>query len=246
MHHNAYKTSCMSLRHALLVALAEREGSGYDLTRRFDRSLGFFWSATHQQIYRVLGKMAADGLATTRVEPGHGRPDRRVYSATEAGLAELAAWTRRVTPPEVPRSEFAVKVRGMNHGDPEAVLADIRRQRDHHAQQLAYFEESCTRHYPRPGELSIEERPLYAVLRGGIHTEKALLAWCEEMLQVLGEVSHVSPEEPKLAMPVASARTRQGGVRLRSDETGSPSDAATEPSDSTDPTNFTSDHGRTR
>ena len=40
----AYETKCMSLQHALLVSLAEREASGYDLTRRFDRSLGFFWS----------------------------------------------------------------------------------------------------------------------------------------------------------------------------------------------------------
>ena len=62
MHLCAYETKCMSLQHALLVSLAEQEATGYDLTRRFDRSLGFFWRATHQQIYRVLGRMAEDGL----------------------------------------------------------------------------------------------------------------------------------------------------------------------------------------
>ncbi|MGA7054394.1 MAG: PadR family transcriptional regulator, partial [Mycobacterium sp.] len=42
----------MALPHAILVSLCERDGSGYELARRFDRSIGYFWAATHQQIYR--------------------------------------------------------------------------------------------------------------------------------------------------------------------------------------------------
>ncbi len=52
----------MSLPHAILTALLEKKSSGLELTRRFDRSIGYFWSATHQQIYRELGKLEADGL----------------------------------------------------------------------------------------------------------------------------------------------------------------------------------------
>ena len=119
----------MSLQHALLVSLAEQEATGYDLTRRFDRSLGFFWRATHQQIYRVLGRMAEDGLLAVRVEPGEGRPDRRVYAVTDLGRAELLRWTQEPTPSEQLRPEFAVKIRGMGFGDEDAVIADIRRRR---------------------------------------------------------------------------------------------------------------------
>ena len=35
----------MALEHALLVALSERPASGLELTRRFEKSLGFFWHA---------------------------------------------------------------------------------------------------------------------------------------------------------------------------------------------------------
>jgi len=42
----------MPLDHALLVALSERPASGLELARRFDRSIGYFWHASHQQIYR--------------------------------------------------------------------------------------------------------------------------------------------------------------------------------------------------
>lgn len=51
----------MSLPHALLTSLAERPGSGSELTRRFDRSIGYFWHATHQQIYRELARLEDEG-----------------------------------------------------------------------------------------------------------------------------------------------------------------------------------------
>ena len=44
----------MALEHAILVSLLEKPGSGYELARRFERSIGYFWTATHQQIYRTL------------------------------------------------------------------------------------------------------------------------------------------------------------------------------------------------
>ena len=51
----------MSLPHARLTSLAERPGSGSELASRFDRSIGYFWQATHQQIYRELARLEAAG-----------------------------------------------------------------------------------------------------------------------------------------------------------------------------------------
>ncbi|EMY32485.1 putative PadR family transcriptional regulator, partial [Arthrobacter crystallopoietes BAB-32] len=60
----------MSLPHAILTALLEKPGSGAELTRRFDRSFGFFWPATHQQIYRELAKLERDGLVSSAGRDG--------------------------------------------------------------------------------------------------------------------------------------------------------------------------------
>src|SRR5918996_2938347 len=95
----------MALEHAILVSLRERPASGLDLTRRFDRSIGFFWSATHQQIYRVLGRMEAAGWVSGSAVPQQGRPDKKVYAVTDAGRTELANWLAGPMPPEKPRSE---------------------------------------------------------------------------------------------------------------------------------------------
>ena len=81
----------MALPHAILVSLTEQAGSGYELARRFDRSIGYFWPATHQQIYRVLRRMDDDGWVTPHQVAQDGRPDKKVYTVSDAGRAEWPA-----------------------------------------------------------------------------------------------------------------------------------------------------------
>ena len=84
----------MALEHALLVALSEQPASGLDLAKRFGRSIGFFWHATHQQIYRVLGRMDADGWVEATEVAQAGRPDKKVYAVTPAGAEALRGLAR--------------------------------------------------------------------------------------------------------------------------------------------------------
>ena len=73
----------MSLRHAILVALLERPSSGLDLARRFDRSIGYFWSATHQSIYRELAKLEHENLVESLPQP-NSRGQRKLYEVLPA------------------------------------------------------------------------------------------------------------------------------------------------------------------
>ena len=80
------------------MALRERPASGLELARRFDRSIGFFWHATHQQIYRVLGRMEGDGWLTVETVAQTGRPDKKEYAVSAAGEQVLADWLAATTP----------------------------------------------------------------------------------------------------------------------------------------------------
>lgn len=44
----------MALSQAILATLLTGPVSGYKLTKRFNAAIGYFWQATHQQIYREL------------------------------------------------------------------------------------------------------------------------------------------------------------------------------------------------
>jgi DNA-binding PadR family transcriptional regulator len=177
----------MALEHAILVSLAEKSATGYDLARRFDASIGHFWRASHQQIYKVLGRMEADQWVEANPVEQAGRPDKKVYLITDLGRAELALWTSTATPAEHLRSEFAVKLRALPFGDSAAIIDGVRARRRAHEAQLAYYEESAAKFYPDPDNLGDDEAGGWLVLRGGVLAEQTGMAWCDEILQRLAE-----------------------------------------------------------
>jgi DNA-binding PadR family transcriptional regulator len=169
----------MALEHAILVSLSERPASGLDLTRRFDRSIGFFWSATHQQIYRVLARMEADGWVRSRSVAQSGRPDKKVYDVAAAGRRELQRWIAAPTPMEQFRSEVAVKLRAASYGDRAAVLAQVAEHRAEHASRLAHYERLAADLPPSATDHDLDVR---LVLRGGIRLEQFWVDWLTEYL----------------------------------------------------------------
>ena len=42
----------MSLKHLILAVVGTRPATGYEITKEFDEVAGFYWRATHQQVYR--------------------------------------------------------------------------------------------------------------------------------------------------------------------------------------------------
>ncbi|HWU22636.1 MAG TPA: PadR family transcriptional regulator [Nocardioides sp.] len=173
----------MALEHALLVALRERPSSGLELSRRFERSIGYFWSATHQQIYRVLGRMESDGWVEASVVGQQGKPDKKVYDVTAAGRAELADWLAAPTREQAVRSELAVKLRGASFGDRSAVLASVRDLVADHQVRLDIYTSLMKRDYPDgPAGLDGLELDQYLVLRGGLLLEEGQIAWLTEYL----------------------------------------------------------------
>src|SRR3954453_13090614 len=170
----------MGLEHAILVSLSQRPASGLDLTRRFDRSIGFFWSAPHQQIYRVLSRMEADGWVRSEQVAQRGRPDKKVYAVAPAGRAELERWIAAPSPLDPSRSEVAVKLRAASYGDRQEVLAQVGDHRAGHAARLAHYEQLAARDFPQPETLDEKDLDVYLVLRGGVRLEQFWVDWLGE------------------------------------------------------------------
>jgi DNA-binding PadR family transcriptional regulator len=174
----------MALEHALLVALREEPASGLELAKRFGRSIGFFWHATHQQIYRVLARMESDGWVTVTEVAQSGKPDKKVYDVSAAGAEVLTDWLARPTPMEPLRSELAVKMRGAAFGDRAAVLEVVRTNLADHQLRLTHYEQLEKRDHPTgPEALTGHELDQYLVLRGGIRTERFWVEWLTEYLE---------------------------------------------------------------
>ncbi|MBV8884697.1 MAG: PadR family transcriptional regulator, partial [Chroococcidiopsidaceae cyanobacterium CP_BM_RX_35] len=83
----------MSLAHVILGLLQQQERTGYDLkTTCFDDCIAHLWQADQAQIYRTLDKLEEQGQISCTVKIQHDRPNRKIYSVTEAGKTELVRW----------------------------------------------------------------------------------------------------------------------------------------------------------
>jgi DNA-binding PadR family transcriptional regulator len=170
----------VALEHALLVSLRERPATGIELTRRFDRSIGFFWRATHQQIYKVLRRMEGNGWV--RAGSGGSRSTERRYTVTKAGERVLAEWIGSPTPVTTMRSEVAVKLRGASYGDRAKLLAHLEHLIVEHRTRLAHFEQLEREQFPDVDQLTDRDLDMWLVLRGGIKQEKFWIEWLTEYI----------------------------------------------------------------
>ena len=172
----------MALSHAILAVLSENTCSGYDLAKQFDGSVGFFWKATHQQIYRELAKLEGKGVIESREIEQTGRPNKKQYSVTESGLAMLCDWIAQPSPVAPTKDELLVKL-FVGHLVPlETMLKLMEQQRALHQDALKTYHQIANQYFANPENFSQAEHFQYLTLRNGIHYEQGWLNWCEEAI----------------------------------------------------------------
>ncbi|GEJ98723.1 PadR family transcriptional regulator [Streptomyces sp. ATE26] len=178
----------MSLPHAILTALLEKPSSGLELTRRFDRSIGYFWSATHQQIYRELGRLEGEGLIRALPAEQPVRGQKKSYEVLPAGRAELARWTAASQDPRPHRDALFLRLRAAAVVGTAGLEAELGRHLDLHRRQLAEYEEIEQRDFP-PGRDTPEDRLRHLVLRAGIDLETFWTQWLGRALAEFAELA---------------------------------------------------------
>ncbi|MFT3857852.1 MAG: PadR family transcriptional regulator [Aquabacterium sp.] len=207
----------MSLAHALMTSLMEKSSSGYDLARRFDKSIGFFWHATHQQIYRELARMEKAGWIASEAAPDGGRTRKRNYRVLEAGRSELERWARE--PAALPdlRDELMVRLRADAAMGPLGLDEEIRRRLALHSTKLQAYRAIEARDFP-PDKLQAREARLqHLILKTGIMYEASWADWCREALEVLAQSTRSAIDEgPADEAPAATqAGTASGSKRTQ-------------------------------
>ena len=172
------------------------ESSGYELHKLAGRTVGFIWAPARSQLYAVLKRLAKAGLVSGRPVVQADRPDKRLFSITEAGTETLRDWLDHVEEIEPEdRDGVLLKLFFGAFGDPEAgrrQLIDYRRRVE---QRLATYR-AVERTFD--GEHGTAALQRLQTLRLGIALTQASLAWADETLAVL---------EP------ASGATRTGGAQ---------------------------------
>lgn len=175
----------MSLKHAILVLLENKPGSGYDLMGRFNSGIGHFWRSTHQQVYQELKKLHDEGHVEYEVETQAERPDKKNYRITRAGKRALAEWMAEPLPPLQVRDALLVKL----YGGHLAKSADLLAQLDQH---IGFYEKALAEYAAMEAQYFSQDkagqqrlRLPYLTLRRGIRYVQGSLEWLHEARELI-------------------------------------------------------------
>lgn len=179
----------MALKHAILASLAHGEASGYDLGKAFDASVANYWTATPQQLYRELDRLAEAGLVSARTVEQTKRPNKRVFTLTEAGLAELRRFTTLPPRSTAVRDELLIQMDALAVGDEQAVIGHVAAKLETAEAKLARYRQLRARALGDRTETAyLAEEPAigpYLTLARGIRFEEENVAWCTLVLEAL-------------------------------------------------------------
>ena len=179
----------MALPEAILVCLADEPLTGYDLAKTFESSIGFFWHADHQQIYRVLRQLRESGLVTDELVVQDGRPNKRVYSITDPGRERLVEWSREANPPPAIKDDMMIKLYWLEHVDVEAMRGQVSERLVAHRRQLELYERIEARSFTEVDADDAARTGRLLALQLGLAYERSWVAWCESALVRLARLT---------------------------------------------------------
>jgi PadR family transcriptional regulator AphA len=117
--------------YAVLGLLSSGAQSGYDLKKRADSSVGYFWTPTKSRIYAILPRLVEAGLVRRRDVRQQGRPDKQLYRLTAEGRRALIAWLAHgPLEPDPDRNLLLLKLFFGDLAGPEALLEQVRERRE--------------------------------------------------------------------------------------------------------------------
>ncbi len=178
----------MALGDAILACLTERPMTGYELAKTFDSSIGFFWKADHQQIYRELSRLRDRGYIQGREVVQSGKPNKLVYTLTSEGRAALRQWAARPSSPPSIKDDLLVRLYALDSIDIEPLRIDLMARLEHHRDRALRYERLLTKRFP-DGRASPADTGKLLGLRIGLRHERMVAEWCEEAIDALSAIS---------------------------------------------------------
>lgn len=181
----------MSLAHVLLTSLIEKPSTGIELARRFDRSMGFFWNATHQQIYRELNGMLKKGWIST-LEEQAANSRKKTYQVEQLGRIQLATWIEQQSEPAQLRDDLMVRLRAEAQLGGNNILPELERHLELHKEKLGLYQTIHDKDFKNNEPTS---RILFIhkmILELGIIKEIEWIKWLERMIPQLKQFEQIN------------------------------------------------------
>ena len=167
----------------ILGLLSHEELTGYEIKKRMDTTLKYFWGASYGSIYPTLTELVDKGFAEKRAEAENKR-NKLIYTITESGREYLRKWLTVPVEKDELRYETLLKLFFGDEAGASQTLQHIEAFREKTEKELQFLlkaEETL-----KKVEEDAEAHQYYLLTVGfGIKTYRAYLEWCREAKVIL-------------------------------------------------------------
>ncbi|MDE5909015.1 MAG: PadR family transcriptional regulator [Lachnospiraceae bacterium] len=169
----------------ILGLLSHEDLTGYEIKKRMDTSLKYFWGASYGSIYPALSDLVERGLADKR-DGAENKRNKFVYSITEEGRSYLKAWLQVPAEKDELRYETLLKLFFGNEGGARQAMAHINAFEKKIERELPYLVGAGD---TLKKNIDVDDTHKYYLLtvEFGIKTYRAYLEWCEEAKAILSK-----------------------------------------------------------
>ena len=168
----------------ILGLLFHEDLTGYDIKKRIDGAISFFWKGSFGSIYPALADMEKAGLVERRRAQTEGRREKILYHITDEGTAKLKEWLNVEQVANDLKYETMLKLYFGGAEDKGTTLKNICCFEEQVKRDLAVL-----RVYQENLEKVLDHKDhvyYYLTVTFGIDTYEAYLKWCVKAKKILG------------------------------------------------------------
>ncbi len=169
----------------ILGLLFHEDLTGYDIKKRLDGAIGFFWKGSFGNIYPALTSMEKEGLVKKKKSPAAGGRERIPYHITRQGIEALTAWLKEEQASNELRYETLLKLYFGGAADRSITIRNIQIFEEDVRHNLAVLNM-----YKENLEKAMDEEDhifYYLTVTFGIDTYEAYLKWCARAKRMLDQ-----------------------------------------------------------
>lgn len=175
---NEKKIDCV-----ILGLLSHEALTGYEIKKRMDTALKYFWGASYGSIYPALNDLVSRGLATKR-EDADSKRNKLIYTITESGRNYLKKWLSLPVEKDELRYETLLKLFFGNENGADQTLIHIEAFEKKIEEELPYLLHAEAILTQNLHEEATHKYYLLTV-KFGIKTYQTYLEWCQEAKKLL-------------------------------------------------------------
>ena len=166
----------------ILGLLNHEDLTGYDIKKRIDRAISFFWKGSFGNIYPALKDMESGGLITKSNASVGGR-EKLTYHITDAGRAALKNWLQEEQANNELKYETLLKLFFGGADSKSVSIHNIEVFEERIEQDLKMLKSYCA---TLEKNLNEEDHVYYYLtVSFGVDTYEAYLKWCAKAKKIL-------------------------------------------------------------